>query len=56
LTKGCEESKIMMKKKKKTMMEDNFDGSSNLKFLEEKTPEEELLWLIQKGLPRDNYK
>jgi hypothetical protein len=33
------------------MMEDKLDGSSNLKFLEDKTSEEELLWVIQKGLP-----
>ena len=35
----------------KTMMEDKLDGSSNLKFLEDKTSEENLLWVIQKGLP-----
>jgi hypothetical protein len=33
------------------MMEDKLDGSSNFKFLEEKTSEEDLLWVIQKGLP-----
>jgi hypothetical protein len=32
----------------KTMME---DGSSNFKFLEDKTLEEYLLWVIKKGLP-----
>jgi hypothetical protein len=37
---------------KKTMMEDNLDGSSNFKFLEDKTSEENLLWEIQKGLPK----
>jgi hypothetical protein len=31
------------------MMEDNLDGSSNFKFLEDKTSEEDLLWVIQKG-------
>jgi hypothetical protein len=35
----------------KTMMEDKLDGSSNFKFLEDKTSEENLLWVIQKGLP-----
>jgi hypothetical protein len=45
----------MMNKKTKTMMEDKLDGSINLNFLEDKTSEEELLWVIQKGLPRDNY-
>jgi hypothetical protein len=34
----------------KTMMEDKLDGSSNFKFLEDKTSEENLLWVIQKGL------
>jgi hypothetical protein len=43
LTKGCEESKIMMK--------DKLDGPSNFKFLEDMTLEEDLLWVIQKGLP-----
>jgi hypothetical protein len=33
----------------KTMMEDNLDGSSNFKFLEENTSKEDLLWVIQKG-------
>ena len=33
------------------MMEDKIDGSSNFKFLEDKTSEEDLLWVIQKGLP-----
>ena len=33
----------------KTMMEDNLDGSSNFKCLEEKTLKEDLLWVIQKG-------
>jgi hypothetical protein len=32
-----------------TMMEDKLDGSSNFKFLEDKTSEEGLLWVIQKG-------
>jgi hypothetical protein len=32
-----------------TMMEDKLDGSSNFKFLEEKTSEEGLWWVIQKG-------
>jgi hypothetical protein len=45
LTKGCEESKIMMNK---TMMEDKLDGSSNFKFLEDKNSKEDLLWMIQK--------
>jgi hypothetical protein len=45
LTKGCEESKIMMNK---TMMEVKLDGSSNLKFLEDKNSKEDLLWVIQK--------
>jgi hypothetical protein len=31
------------------MMEDKLDGSSNFKFLEDKTSEEGLLWVIQKG-------
>jgi hypothetical protein len=31
------------------MMEDKLDGSSNFKFLEDKTSEEDLLWVIQKG-------
>jgi hypothetical protein len=31
-----------------TMMEDKLDGSSNFKFLEDKTSEEGLLWVIQK--------
>jgi hypothetical protein len=39
LTRVCEESKIMMNK---TMMEDKLDGSSNFKFLEDKTSEEDL--------------
>ena len=30
------------------MMEDNLDGSSNFKFLEDKTSKEELLWVIPK--------
>ena len=34
---------------KKTMMEDKLDGSSIFKFLEDKTSEEGLLWVIQKG-------
>jgi hypothetical protein len=33
----------------KTMMEDKLDGSSIFKFLEDKTSEEGLLWVIQKG-------
>jgi hypothetical protein len=32
----------------KTMMEDKLDGSSNFKFMEDKTSEENLLWVIQK--------
>jgi hypothetical protein len=47
LTKGCEESKIMMNK---TMLEDKLDESSNFKFLEDKTSKEDLLWVIQKGV------
>jgi hypothetical protein len=39
----CEESK--------TMMEDKLGGSNNFKFPENKTSEEYLLWVIQKGLP-----
>jgi hypothetical protein len=35
----------------KTMMEDKIDGSSNFMFLEDKTSKENLLWVIQKGLP-----
>ena len=31
------------------MMEDKLDGSSNFKFLKDKTSEEDLLWVIQKG-------
>jgi hypothetical protein len=31
------------------MMEDKLDGSSNFKFLEDKTSEEGILWVIQKG-------
>jgi hypothetical protein len=31
------------------MMEDKLDGSSNFKFLEDKTSEEDLFWVIQKG-------
>jgi hypothetical protein len=46
LTRGCEESKIMMNI---TMMEDKLDGSINFKFMENKTSKEELLWVIQKG-------
>jgi hypothetical protein len=33
------------------MMEDKIDGSRNLKFLEDKTSEEDLLWVLQKDLP-----
>jgi hypothetical protein len=33
------------------MMKDKLDGSSNFNFLEDKTLEEDLLWVIQKGLP-----
>jgi hypothetical protein len=33
----------------KTMMENKLDESSNFKFLEDKTSEEDLLWVIQKG-------
>jgi hypothetical protein len=47
LTKGCEESKIMMNK---TMMEDKVDDLSNFKFLEDKNSKEDLLWVIQKGV------
>jgi hypothetical protein len=47
LTKGCEESKIMMNK---TMMEVKLDGSSNFKFLEDKSSKEDLLWVIKKGV------
>jgi hypothetical protein len=47
MTKSCEESKIMMNK---TMMEVKLDGSSNFKFLEDKTSKEDLLWVIQKGV------
>jgi hypothetical protein len=47
LTKGYEESKIMMNK---TMMEVILDGSRNIKFLEDKTSKEELLWIIQNGV------
>jgi hypothetical protein len=32
------------------MMEDKFDGSRNFKFLEYKTSEEDLLWVIKNGL------
>jgi hypothetical protein len=32
-------------------MEDKLDGSSNFKFLKDKTSEEDLLWVIQKVLP-----
>jgi hypothetical protein len=35
----------------KTMMENKLDGSSNFKFLEDNTSEENLLWVMQKGLP-----
>jgi hypothetical protein len=37
----------------KTIMEDKLDGSSNFKFLEDKTSEENLSWVLQKtkGLP-----
>jgi hypothetical protein len=35
----------------KTMMKYKLDGSSNFKFLEDNTLEEDLLWVIQKGLP-----
>jgi hypothetical protein len=45
LTRGCEEYKIMMNK---TMMEDKLYGSSNFNFLEDKTSNEDLLWVIQK--------
>jgi hypothetical protein len=47
LTKGCEEPKIMMNK---TMMEIKLDGSSNFKFLKDKTSKEDILWVIQKGV------
>ena len=47
MTKGCEESKIMMNK---TMMEDKIDGLGNFKFLEDNTSKEDLLWVIQKGV------
>jgi hypothetical protein len=33
----------------KTMMEDKLDGSSNFKFLEDRTSKEYVLWVIQKG-------
>jgi hypothetical protein len=33
----------------RTMMEDKIDESSSFKFLEDKTLEEDLLWVIQKG-------
>jgi hypothetical protein len=33
----------------RTMMEDKFDGSRKFKFLEDKTSEEDILWVIQKG-------
>jgi hypothetical protein len=33
----------------KTMMEDKLDGSRIFKFLEDKTSEEGLLWVIQKA-------
>jgi hypothetical protein len=33
----------------RTMMEDKLDESSNFKFLEDKTSEEDLLWVIRKG-------
>jgi hypothetical protein len=33
------------------MMKDKLDGSSNFKFLKDKTSEEDLLWVIQKSLP-----
>jgi hypothetical protein len=33
------------------MMKAKLDGSSNFKFLEDKTSKEDLLWEIQKGLP-----
>ena len=42
--------KNLKKMMNKTMMEDSINGSSNFKFLEDKTSEEELLWVIQKGL------
>jgi hypothetical protein len=35
----------------KTMMKDKLDGSSNFKFLEDNTLEEDLLCIIQNGLP-----
>jgi hypothetical protein len=47
LTRVCEEYKNMMNK---TMMEYKLDGSSNFKFPEDKNSEEDLLWVIQKGL------
>ena len=34
----------------KTMMEVKLDGSSNFKFLEDKTSKEYLLWVIKKGV------
>ena len=37
--------------KNKTMIEDKLDGSNNFKFLEDKTSKENLLRVIQKGLP-----
>jgi hypothetical protein len=33
------------------MIEDKLDGSSNFKFLGDKTSNENLLWVIQKVLP-----
>jgi hypothetical protein len=48
LTRVCEESKNM---KNKTMIEVKLDGSNNFKFLEDKTSKENLLRVIQKGLP-----
>jgi hypothetical protein len=38
-----------------TMMEDKLDGSSIFNFLEDKTSEEGLLWVIQKGETLTNF-
>jgi hypothetical protein len=52
LTKGCEESKIMMNK---TMMEDKLDGSRKFKVLERQDIRGRLIVVNTKGFTRDIY-
>jgi hypothetical protein len=52
LARGCEEYENMVNK---TLVEDRLDGSSNFRYrksrLQVTLEEEDLLWVIQKGLP-----